>query len=441
MAAPTRVQSVSRVRGTSVTSIALTFASAPAAGNTVVAAAILYNTNGSNFSCADNKGNTYTKVVAATNGGIHTVIFACNVPLVTGGTFTVTLTAVNGPGYFEGTAIEVTGAGGTGVLTVDQTMTQTATSATPSTGTTAALTGSDVFIVAGHAIQADQASITVQSVSPSWLQELENLTYSTSVGGEIDSRSVTGVAGSTQSCSWTDSTSAIHAAAVVVFKGSAASATAIARDGVVVIPAGGEGLTTYSFAKTISGPNPILFVACVGQIAVDLITGVTYAGTPMVLVDKQLNGNSSDRYHYVFMLKAPAIGTANVVISASSGSSIYPVAMSYTGALQTGSADATAKITNAAIITLTLPITVVTANSWVFAGIRTMNNAAAPGTGSSTIGADLQAVDSGGPVAAGAYSLSIFSSGTTALGLIAASFQPAAGGTPGRGGTGSMMGI
>src|SRR4249919_2743923 len=101
---------------------------------------------------------------------------------------------------------------------------------------------------------------------------------------------------------------------------------AIARDGSVVVPAGGEALTTYSFAKTVNGPNPILFVTCVGALTSDLITGVTYNGVSMVLVDKQLN--IGDRYHYLFMLKAPFIGTANVIVSASSASSIYPIAMS-----------------------------------------------------------------------------------------------------------------
>jgi hypothetical protein len=218
MAAPTRVQSTGRVRALSTLSVSLTFASPPTAGNTIVAAAIAY-TAVSSFTGADNRGNSYTQVAKLTTGQVSIVMFACTTPLVTGSPFTVTLTA-NTPVYWEACAIEVTGAGGTGVLTVDQTITQSGAGPTVSTGTTAALTGTDVFVLAGHAIAGNQTSITVQSVSPAWFQEFENLDYSASIAGELDTRSLTGVAGTTQSCSWTTSNVGPTTAALVVFKGT-----------------------------------------------------------------------------------------------------------------------------------------------------------------------------------------------------------------------------
>jgi hypothetical protein len=147
--------------------------------------------------------------------------------------FTVTLTLAGGvTGYWEAAAIEVSGVG-TG-LSVDQTVGQSATSAAPSTGTTAALTGSEVIVAAVHAIGANQGSITVQVVSPTWTEEFENLSYSTTIAGEGDTRIVTGAAGTTQTGSWTDTASATWGAALAAFKGSAPAAAETARPYVVL---------------------------------------------------------------------------------------------------------------------------------------------------------------------------------------------------------------
>ena len=231
MAAPTRVQSTGRIRPTGATSVSLTFATPPTAGNTVVVASIMFNNSGGTFSCADNRGNTYAQAAYQNNGNnVAVVVFACTTALATGSPFTVTITAVSFTTYFEATAIEVAGAGGTGVLTVDRTSTQTSVAASqPATGTTAALTGTDAFLLAIHAIAANQASLTVQVVTPAWFEEMEHLNYSATVAGELDSRSVTGVLGTTQACSWTAATTAGYAAALVAFKGTAPAAVATAQ--------------------------------------------------------------------------------------------------------------------------------------------------------------------------------------------------------------------
>ena len=439
MAALTVVQGTPKENAAApAVSVACVFASPPTVGHGIVVCANEWRNTGLALpnACTDNFGNTYTRVIAQTSTAqATTTIFFCSAITATGASFTVTPSSTVA-GDWSAKAIECSAG-----IVVDQFTGSFGTVPTqPNTGSTAALTGVDVLQVACHAILNSQSAIAVVSATPTWTQEFEELP-SSFIAGEADTRSVSAATGTTPSCSWTD-TVGVWAAVIVVFTTpSGGPVMAIARDGAPALPAGGEGLTTYSFAKTVSGPNPILFVTCVGALTTDLITGVTFNGVSMTLVDKQLN--TADRYHYLFMLKAPSVGTFNVVLSASSPSSIYPMAMSYTGALQTGTFDAKAKST-ASTITLTLPITVVAANSWVFAGLRTANNSASPGTGSSSLGAggeDLNGVDSGGPVAAGAYSMAITSGATTGLGLIAASFQPAAGGTSTRGGTGSMMGI
>ena len=230
MAAPTRVQSTGRIRSSGTGQVLLPLPSPPSVGNTIVTAAILFSTNLSPLTCSDNRGNTYTQAVVQHNGNLHLVVFVCTV-LTTGSPFTATINDVpNANAQYEAMALEVTGA-----VTIDQTITQNGTGTTVSTGNTAALTGTDVFVLALHAIGANQASITVQSVSPTWFEEFENLSYSATVAGEIDSRSLTGIAGTAQSCSWTDITSSNYAAALVAFKTAPSASVRVSQDVVEII--------------------------------------------------------------------------------------------------------------------------------------------------------------------------------------------------------------
>jgi hypothetical protein len=73
------------------------------------------------------------------------------------------------------------------------------------------------------------------------------------------------------------------------------------------------------------------------------VTGVTYIAVAMTLVGKVLTTQgSNDRWVYLWVLVAPATGTNNVVITASSATSLWGVAAEYTGASQTGQPDASA---------------------------------------------------------------------------------------------------
>ena len=183
--------------------------------------------------------------------------------------------------------------------------------------------------------------------------------------------------------------------------------------------------TSHTYAHTCTGSNLILFVAVGTNSASDLISGVTYGGVAMTLVDKQQG--TSTNYSYLFYLIAPATGANNVVVSASSSCTIYSDAVSYTGAKQSAQPDSSGKGTSTGA-TLALSTTVVAANCWLVAsgcdfdgvydtgGLITLRGQ----SGADGIG------DSDGVVATGSQSLTWDTTPTTnpTSGVIA-SFAPA----------------
>lgn len=197
----TRVQATGKVTADSALAVALTFATPPTVGNAVVVPLSLYNTVTVPASCVDNRGNTYTlaKLDAALSPA-RAAIYYCPKITTSAAPFTITVTW-SATGYFAATAIEVGGVGAG--LVLDQTATSGATSGTTlTTGTTPALTAAEALLVAVCGINAAAAAIAVESVSPVWTQELEELSFSHAVG-EADSRIVTGGLGAPASCSWT----------------------------------------------------------------------------------------------------------------------------------------------------------------------------------------------------------------------------------------------
>src|ERR1700741_833429 len=64
--------------------------------------------------------------------------------------------------------------------------------------------------------------------------------------------------------------------------------------------------TSQTTSHTTAGTNRFLAVCVWADTASDLISGVTYNGGSMKLVDKQLH--TGLRYHYLFGLMNPAIG-------------------------------------------------------------------------------------------------------------------------------------
>ena len=119
--------------------------------------------------------------------------------------------------------------------------------------------------------------------------------------------------------------------------------------------------TSLTFSYTVgTGSDRILFVGVESNVA---ISGVTYAGTAMTLIDSSQNG--TDLTAYLFYLIAPSTGANNVVISAGSSGVIGGHASSYKGAKQSGVPDSTAKNTVNNNATYSISTTTVADNSWV----------------------------------------------------------------------------
>jgi hypothetical protein len=212
----TRVQSTGRVTA-NTTTYTLTFATPPALGSGLLLAAIHYGGALPPTAVTDNRGHTYTRVVQYQNGS-SAAIFLCPAVTGTGAPFTLT---VNQGGARDGCAVAMEISGGP--LSVEAFTGATGTSTTPATGATAALTAAEVCLLAVHVINTTQGSITVEAVSPVWLQEFEDLSFAR-IPGEADSRLVTGALASTPSCSWTDTAASTWAAVIAAFSGGAAPA-------------------------------------------------------------------------------------------------------------------------------------------------------------------------------------------------------------------------
>jgi DNA-binding protein len=137
---------------------------------------------------------------------------------------------------------------------------------------------------------------------------------------------------------------------------------------------GGNSSTgTLTFSHTATGTNRILFVGALTTSSDDL-TGITYNGTGMTLIDKQKT--NSDRWNYLYYLLNPDSGTHNVVIT-SSGNYIQAAAVSYTGVRQSSQPDAHTTNSETGSTSLTTALTTVADNSWIVSYTRSGGTAAA----------------------------------------------------------------
>jgi len=131
-------------------------------------------------------------------------------------------------------------------------------------------------------------------------------------------------------------------------------------------------LTSYSQSHTCSGSNRILFV---GVNAIDTpynqITGVTYNGVSMTLIDSRFK--ASDRGTYLYRLIAPATGANNITVSASSGTRFSLDGISFTGVDQTTPIDVSTTQESAST-TITQTVTVANANSFLVSSMFTNRN-------------------------------------------------------------------
>lgn len=128
-------------------------------------------------------------------------------------------------------------------------------------------------------------------------------------------------------------------------------------------------VSSDTFSYTCSGTDRFLVVHCLSNNGSNPITGVTYAGVAMTKVGStQRSGESFTTDTYV--LKNPATGANNIVITASGSVAIVSDVISYTGVSQTFTPNVASTIGGAST-TISHSITVGQANSWIFAGTRT----------------------------------------------------------------------
>lgn len=221
---------------------------------------------------------------------------------------------------------------------------------------------------------------------------------------------------------------------------------------VVLTPAqvSGHSLTPYRFAiafdaatdlqpttpggsnsgnHTVTGANPILFGMGWGPIT-DLngITAMTYNSVAMTIMDK--NGdNGVNRWSYSYVLMAPATGTNSLAYTAVASDAADVVAVSYSGAAQTGQPDAHNIQKASAVTSRNCAITVVAANCWIVAfGYNDQGAATFTGTNRKNLGSNTARPvnDSNGTVATGSNTYTESWTGSGFGQVVMASFAPAA---------------
>lgn len=185
--------------------------------------------------------------------------------------------------------------------------------------------------------------------------------------------------------------------------------------------------TTLTFSHTCTGSNLRLYVMATGDntgSATDDITGATYNGVAMTLMNKTFV--AADRYRYLFRLINPATGANSVVITSStSGGFKSGNSESYTGCDQTTASDVNA-VNQTTATTVTVTLTTLVNNSWTVLAGGVGGASATAGTGSTIRATSTasQMFDSNGAIAsAGSTSMTINTSDASShpiMGVMAA---------------------
>lgn len=184
--------------------------------------------------------------------------------------------------------------------------------------------------------------------------------------------------------------------------------------------------STYSFSHTCTGSDRILWVGIFGD-TTDTLTGITYNGVAMTVAQKVGMG-FGDRWIYLYYLVNPATGSNTVSATFSASTAAKAVAVSYTGAKQTGQPDNSNNWTDLFVSSISHSITTVADNCWMVFIAKT-NGAGTPsaGTGSTSRGGSnsFAFFDSNGPITpAGSYSMACSVGGSAVWGSCMASFSP-----------------
>lgn len=169
------------------------------------------------------------------------------------------------------------------------------------------------------------------------------------------------------------------------------------------------GIAAGSLTASYTNGGSVLLVGVVGDVGADNVSGVTYNGVSMTLLDKDNTGN---RCAYTFILNNPATGSHNVVVS-TSGSFIAAGALSYTAAKTSGQPDNHNESNQGVTNSATTSLTTVANNCWVtlFSAGYTANLPPGAGAGSTVRSVDGTFgtwgwFDSNGPISpAASYSM------------------------------------
>lgn len=170
--------------------------------------------------------------------------------------------------------------------------------------------------------------------------------------------------------------------------------------------ASGAGSATLTWAHTVTGSNPVLVVGFVIGRGAFSTTSVTYNGVSMTQV--QTGSSTPD---WVYILKNPASGANNIVVSTGGDATTYIIgcAASYSGCYQTTQPDSSAVSgttgAGSGALNVTTTDTVLRSGCWMvgFSGIRynqnTSSNPASNKTDRSVLVLDNYGVSGGGKAA------------------------------------------
>ena len=213
------VQTTAKLSCNGGTSMAQAFPGATTVGNLLVVEVWAFgNIDWAPGDVTDSENNQYALATGTT--GKPAIWYAT---ATTTGTPTVTVDPLNQGSWFaQGSAQEYSASG----AILDRAVTNNGSSTTPSTGTSAATTVNDALIIAVMDISSNQASITVDAVSPAFTERAETLSNAI-MAGECDSRVVS--AGGTQACSWTCATTGTWRACLAAFRNGSTGGTVPTR--------------------------------------------------------------------------------------------------------------------------------------------------------------------------------------------------------------------
>lgn len=190
---------------------------------------------------------------------------------------------------------------------------------------------------------------------------------------------------------------------------------------------GGNAIaTSLTFSHTVgSGSDRLLVVEMMGATSGSGDGTCTFNGVSMTLAGKVQC--PADRWTYLFYLLNPDTGTHDVVATSNDSNAVAAVASSYTGV---GSYESNANTgTDASIGTITVSVTTVAANAWVFGSAKTGGTALTAGSNSSIrqAGSFLSALleRSDNPIGSPGSTGIQVTGYSVGCGLVVASFAPA----------------